>query len=178
MSTRPDITFRSAEPPFDLIQSVTYVTTHYSESLPTLAGDIDGSDHIKFRIYNNWAAVAGVADAINCEVTVYDGVGIPTAATSAASSLWTQVWETMFGESVPASYYVYTAFDGFKTPVGGVNTYVVESGSDGSLDPVIRAGSANNGFGFVEFESNMEPPLGVVAGDYQYAIALNFQWST
>jgi hypothetical protein len=178
MAVQPDITFRSAEPPFDLIQSVTYVTTHYSESLPTLAGDVQGSDKVKFRIYNNWAANSSIANAINCDVTVYDAVGSVAGNSSPASSLWTQVWETMFGESVPSGYNFFTQFDGFPTPVGGADTYTIETGSDGSMDAVIRAGPSGYGVGFVELESYITPPLGVIGKNYLYTIALNYQWTT
>lgn len=177
MAIQPVLTFRSNTTPFSVLNSITYQTTFYSLVLPVLSDE--PSDYLSFRIYNNFALTTNIAPMINVKVYCQDGPAVSTASTSPVSSLWFHIFETVYGESVGASYYHYSTYMGADTVIGNsANLYIPETGSDGSSTPTIRAGSNGAGWGFIEFKSRATVPTGVLAKAYTPAIVGAYQWTT
>ncbi len=131
-----------------------------------------------FRVYNNFALASSIASALNTNISVYDQSGATTASTAAASQLWAHMWEDLYGESTSGVTYNYTSYPGNDTPVGGTNSYTIEAGTDGSSSAIIRAGTNNNGYGFVEISSRLTPPSGVIPQAYQFYVVATYQWTT
>ncbi len=68
----PIISYRDASG--NLLTSMSYVqSAPDGYVLPVNGGE--NSDHMVFRIYNNYGLVTGVATAQNVSITVYDGSG-------------------------------------------------------------------------------------------------------
>ena len=82
MATSPVVEFRSNVTPFAVITSQAMSGSGFSGAIP--AGTTSTAATI--RIYNNFAAAAGIADATGCVLACYDdtthqGVGVTTPTT-------------------------------------------------------------------------------------------------
>lgn len=184
MSSAPDITFRSAVAPFNILSGLPYVQTAPSGAvLPVLQGEF--SDKMLFRIYNNFALNSGVASATNIKVTVYDGAGAGshTCAILPVSHSWVCMVEYGYGENSVTSPDRFTSFVGSDLAIGGSspcgsNYYVPEFGSDGSSIPQIRAFSSGNGMGYIEFQTYIRAEnSGVPNQDYNFAVSMSYDWT-
>ena len=173
---QPDISFRSPSNPASILGNLAFIfSTLGTNFLPVLAGK--NSIPVSFRIYNNYAKNAGIANAMNVNVTTFDGVGVHTASTPPISQSWIRVQETGYGEnSTPPGRY--TAFVGSDTAVGGFsNVYFPQTGSDGNPDSLLRAGSTNAGVGFLEFLAYAQVPSIAGMGSYNFAMDMIYEWS-
>lgn len=176
-NTQPDITFRQAVSPFAVLTSITYVqSAPGGNNFPVLQGQ--NSDPVALRIYNNWAKNSGIANAINVQVTVYDGSSSAshTVAKSIAGQEWMRIFQTGYGENsiTPGNY---TQFIGVDTAIGGVsNAYRPEYGSDGGIGAQIRAGSAQGGIGFMEFQTYVQVPAAAATFTWNFSISVFYEW--
>jgi hypothetical protein len=158
MSTPPSITIRQTASPYGIISSLNYFQSKIgSGALPVLQGE--QSNPVFFRIYNNFALAAGLADAINVNITVFDGLGSgsQTASTPPASQCWLHVMEDGFGQGISLTPDLLTKFAGQDTPVGGVNTYYPEIGGSGVASPSMVPGSlrlTTNLLSYYKLDSN------------------------
>jgi hypothetical protein len=178
MASAPIIEVRSKDSPYAVITSLSYAQSALGgNNLPVLGGE--NSNLVYFRIYNNYVGSAGIAELDNVYITVFDDAdpNSHTAAKSPVSQSWVRVYETGFGENSTAPG-IYTAWIGEDTAVGrsGVDQYIPEYGSDGSTNPRIRAGSDNNGCGFIEFASYLEVPDGAGFMTYSFAVSFVYDW--
>ncbi len=176
MAAQPIITFRSSVAPYAALTSLAFQDTFYGTVFPILNGN--SSDVLTFRIYNNFGLSAGISNALNVTVSVYDQAAATSASTAPASQMWTHIFEDMYGESTAGVSYGYTSYAGTDTPIGGTNSYAIEQSSDGSNTRSIRAGTNTNGLGFIEFNSYLTPPNGVTAQSYSFAVVCSYQWIT
>lgn len=179
MSTQPTITFQSASAPYAVFNTFTYIQTkdYGGASLPVLNGE--NSDPITFRIYNNYSLSSGIATAMNVAITVYDGVGSGshTASQLPASQNWLRVMQNGFGESVGTPG-LFTAYAGSDVAVGGTNKYTLQKGSDGTLTPIIRAGTGGAGVGFAQIKSYLQLPASVPPGNYNFCLTVEYDWTS
>lgn len=176
--TQPDITVRQQTSPYSVLASIDYIQTAPSgETLPVLQGR--DSDLLYFRIYNNFALNTGVADAVNVFLTTYDGAGVGshTALQSITSQTWIHMLENGYGASVTTPG-VFTSFIGSDTAIGGNYSYSPEKASDGTGSSKIRAGSDNNGVGFIEFKSYARLPQEVGQGLITFVVSINYEWTS
>lgn len=176
--TQPDITFRQSATPSTTIGLVTYQQTGPGGAvLPVLQGQ--DSDHQFFRVYNNWALNTGIADAINVFITTYDGAGSGSHTYSKAlvSQTWIHMLENGYGaNSVTPG--VFTSFVGSDTAIGGLFVYNPEKGSDGNALSRIRAGSNNNGVGFIEFQTYARVPSTATNNTTTFVISCGYEWTS
>lgn len=173
---QPDLSFRSPLTPASILGSVAYAfSTLGSNFLPVLNGKNSMTN--TFRIYNNYAKNAGIANAMNVNITTFDGIGVHTASTTPISQSWIRVQQTGYGEnSTPPG--LYTAFAGSDTAVGGTsNLYLAQVGSDGNYDMALRAGSGNAGVGFMEFSTYAQIPLSASMATWNFALDMLYEWS-
>ena len=174
--TTPTITIRQIASPYNLITSVNYFQSKIgSGALPVLQGE--QSEPVLFRIYNNFALSAGVEDAVNVQVTVYDGVGVGshTAIQSPASLSWLHVLENGFGESTTVANDPLTKYSGMDTAVGGSNTYIPEKGSAGTYGTPTITGSSSKA-GFIQLKTYLTPPNPVTGDIYNFAIVVLYEY--
>jgi hypothetical protein len=68
MSTSPVVEWRSSTTPFAVITSLAMTGSGYSGAIPL--GTVSATATI--RVYNNFAAAGGIADATNCILATYD----------------------------------------------------------------------------------------------------------
>lgn len=176
MSNPPSIEIRKINSPYDLLNSVNYFQSKVgSSALPVLQGEV--SEPILFRIYNNFALSAGIADAVNVQITVYDGVGIGshTAYNSPASLSWLHVLLNGFGESNTVANDPLTKYTGQDTAIGGNNTYIPEKGSAGVYGTPTITGT-NSKAGFLQIKSYLTPP-NIGNGDiYNFCITCLYEY--
>jgi hypothetical protein len=175
--TAPDLTFRATTSPYDTISSFTFIQSGPGGiQLPVLQNE--QSDYIYFRVYNNFALNTDIADAINVFLTVFDGLG-PASKNSfgtVTSQAWIRASLTGYGESTGTPG-LYTQYPGEEIRLGNWIVLQPEKGSNGVLNsPKIRAGSNNNGVGFVEFKIYAKLPNTVVSGNYQFAISVGYDY--
>jgi hypothetical protein len=179
LKLHPIITFRSNTAPFDLLPSISYNQLSPSFSvLPVLSGE--ESEYTQFRIYNNYELIPARATAFNIQITTYDGSGASshTSLKSAISQKWIRIQQMGFGESSTTSA-PYTYWKSDELPVGGSSdTFIPEKGSDGGTSAVIRAGTDQNGCGFIEVRTRAELPNAVVAGQTVFSICLIYDWTS
>lgn len=183
MAAAPDITFRDTVTPASIIGAIAYVfSTLGSNFLPVTIGQ--NSIPVKLRIYNNYAKNAGIATAMNANITVYDGIGVHTSSILPVSESWVRVYESGYGESTTAPG-LYSAFPGSDTAVGGAashgafyNVYTVEVGSDGTYVSQIRAGADTNSVGFIEVTTYVQVPLDAPMANYNFALTMNYEWTS
>lgn len=176
MASAPIITFRDPTTPANVVSSLTFVqSTLGTDNLPILHGE--QSVPVKVRVYNNYGLNTGIATAINVNVTVYDGAGASsrTATKSVSAQQWIRVYESGFGENSSVSG-LYTAWSGSDTAIGGSNVYSPELGSDGLFTDQIRAGSNQNGVGFIEFQLYAQVPDIAGSASYTFAFSVNYEW--
>lgn len=176
---QPIISFRSNSAPYSVISPISYVQSAIGgNNLPVKEGE--NSNLAYFRIYNNFNASAGIGDMYNVAITVFDGMGIAshTANQSPTAQSWLRIYETGFGESTTAPG-AYTQWMGQDTAIGrsGIDLYIPEYGSDGTVIPYIRAGSDTNGVGFIEFATYAQIPAGAGFATYALAISLFYDWT-
>lgn len=176
--TAPDITFRQNSTPYSTIASETYQQTSPSGNpLPVLQGQ--DSNHLFFRVYNNWALNSNIADAVNVFITTFDGVGAGshTALKAVVSQTWIHMYENGYGENslTPG---VFTSYGGSDTAVGGIYVYNPERGSNGVAFSKIRAGTNNAGVGFIEFQSYARVPANATNNTTTFAISVGYEWSS
>lgn len=178
MSAHPDITFRDALNPTNVLATLSYVqSASGGNNLPVLHGQ--NSNLIKFRMYNNWARNSSIATAINLRATVYDGSG--TASHSGnklpVSQSWVRIYESGFGENsvTPGLYTVYAGLDTAIGKAGG-DIYTVEYGSSGSTTNQLRAGSTGSGVGFIEFTTYVQVPSAAVANTWTFSLSVLYEW--
>lgn len=87
MTSPPTIEWRASLTPFAVITSQAFSGSGFSGAVP--AGTTSGA--LTVRIYNNFLAVASIADATNCVLAVYDDVVHQgTAVTTPAVALYVQ----------------------------------------------------------------------------------------
>lgn len=176
--TAPDITFRANTTPFSVVSSETYQQTSPSGNpLPVLQGQ--DSNHLFFRVYNNWALNSNIADAVNVFITTFDGIGSGshTALKAVVSQTWIHMLENGYGQNsiTPG---LFTSFVGSDTAVGGVYVYNPERGSDGAAFSKIKAGTSNAGVGFIEFQSYARVPASALNSTTSFAISVGYEWSS
>lgn len=88
MASSPVIEWRAATTPFATLSSIALTGTGFGGAVPV--GTSSGV--VTVRVYNNFLVAAGIADALNCVVAVYDdpthqGIAINPSTTG----LYTQV---------------------------------------------------------------------------------------
>lgn len=180
MSTAPDITFRSNINPFPLVTNITYAQSKIgSGNLPILHGE--ESNPALFRIYNNFAANAGVADALNVSVTTYDGAtsASHTALKLPVSQSWVHMIQNGFGENSTPIADLYTRYTGVDTPVGGSgNIYYAQKGSDGSYGVSKIRASGGHGVGYIEYKTYATPPEDAFGAYYNFVVTITYEWTT
>lgn len=172
----PDITIRQKDSPYGTISSFLYFQSKIgSGALPVLQGE--SSEPFLFRVYNNFALNAGVSDALNVQITVYDGVGAGshTASQSPASLSWLHVLENGFGESTTVANDPLTKYTGQDTPIGGVNTYIPERGSAGVLGTSTITGSGSKA-GFIQLKTYLTPPANATGDIYNFVITCLYEY--
>lgn len=180
MSNAPVVEFRGRSAPYAVISAIAYIQSALGGgALPVLGGE--SSNLVYFRVYNNFNNQMSTASMDNVYVTVFDDAdpNSHTAAKSPVSQSWVRIYETGFGESVIAPG-AYTQFLGQDTAIGrsGVDQYIPELGSDGSSTPHIRAGTNQNGVGFIEFGTYLETPDGAGFATYTFALSLIYDWTS
>lgn len=180
MSSAPDITFRDAKIPTNVVSQLNYVQSSLGgNNIPVMQGE--NSNTMLFRIYNNWARNAGIASAFNVGIALYDGIGVKTASTLAVSQSWVRIYENGYGESAGTPGLL-SRYVGNDTAIGGTpagtQTYTPEEGSDGTNNPRIRAGTDTNGVGFIEFATYAELPDSTPTFPYNFAITIEYEWTT
>ena len=178
MALPPTIEIRKKDSPYDLISEVSYYQSKVgSSALPVLHGEI--SEPVLFRIYNNFALSAGIANAVNVQVTVYDGVGAGShsALSSPASYSWLHVLENGFGQSVTVTYDPLTKYKGADTPVGGPNVYTPEKGSAGIYGTPTITGVSGIA-GYIELKTYLTPDSGALGDIYNFAISIIYEYTT
>lgn len=173
----PDLTFRSITSPYNIVSKLTYAQTKEDggDVFPVLQDEV--SDYVSFRVYNNYAKNGSVADAINVQITTYDGllVGSHTAFKDIVSRAWMQIRESGFGSnSTPPG--LYTRYNGIDTAIGGTSKYSPERGSDGSTSPSIRAGTDSQGVGFVEVRTYIRVPYNAAEGLTTFALVVEYEF--
>jgi len=174
---QPIISFRNNQSPYNALSTLAYIQSAPSGAvLPVLAGE--ESNYLQFRVYNNYTLTVGIASALNCKLTTYDGSSASshTAAKSVISQKWIKLQQMGFGESsgAPAPY---TYWKSDELPVGGFyDTFVQDKGSDGSVSPIIRAGTYYNGCGFLEVRSTAELPDNAAMTQSSFVITLLYEW--
>ena len=178
MATAPLLTFRDPANPANILSSISFAqSTLGTDFLPVVQGE--SSVPVKVRVYNNYILSTGIASAFNVNVTVYDGIGAGshTAAQSVAAQSWIRVFESGFGEN-STTMNRYTAWQGSDTAIGGSNAYFAEVGSDGLFSDQIRAGTNQNGIGFIEFELYAQVPDLAGSATYMFAFSVAYEWIT
>lgn len=186
MATAPIIEFRQNIAPYGVIAALVYAQSALGgNDLPVLGGE--DSKIIYFRVYNNYGRSTGIANANNLRVTVFDGAdpASHTYAQSPASQSWVRIFETGFGEnSTPPG--VFTQFLGQDTAIGRslIDAYIPEFGSDGqpaqtnTVYPRLRAGTDQNGVGFIEFATYIEAPDSLGFATYAFAVSIVYDWTS
>jgi hypothetical protein len=174
----PVLTINNNISPFPALSVLNYIQSKIgSGALPVLQGE--ESNPVLFRIYNNFALAAGIADALNIAMTVYDGsgAGSHTANSLPASQSWLTVMEHGFGQNSQITPDLYTRYDGIETAIGGANTYKPQKGSDGVYgSPNIHAGVSNAGAGYIEYKSICKPEPSTPGGLYNFSISLIYEY--
>lgn len=115
MALPPVIEFRDNSSPVTVLSTVTLSGTGAGGAIP---GGTSSSP-LTLRIYNNYAGAAGVGDALNCVLAVYDDTLHPGSATTEPTlSTWVQVQVLSYdGNPVGA--------DGQYWPIGGTVKHTV-----------------------------------------------------
>lgn len=174
---QPDLTFRDNKSPYGILATLSYVqSAPGGDNFPVLQGQ--NSDPVVLRIYNNFARNAGLATALDIQITTFDGTPAAshTALNSTVNQEWLRIYETGYGEN-STSPGLYTQFTGTDTPVGGSDTYRPERGSSGVAGSFIRAGTNNNGMGFIEIATYVQLPQSVAAQSWPFAISVIYDWN-
>lgn len=172
----PDITIRQVSSPYSSIGGFSYFQSSLgSGALPVLRGE--ESEAFLFRVYNNFALNSGISNAINVQVTVYDGIGVGshTALNAPASQSWLHILENGFGQSISFSSDPITRYKGLDTPIGGTNTYIPEKGSGGIYGTPTITGVSSIG-GFIELKTYLTPPADAVGDTYSFAIVILYEY--
>jgi len=179
MATAPLITFQNYITPFAVSSLLTYSqTSPGGTGLPVLQGT--DSDPLYFRVYNNYALTASIANAINVFITTYDGIGSGshTAAKAVVSQTWIHMLENGYGEN-SVTPGVYTVYAGSDTAIGGSYQYILDKGSNGTAGTSqIRAGTDNNGCGFAELKSYARVPSNASNGTTTFAVSVGYEWTS
>lgn len=172
----PDITIRNINSPYDAVNSVVYFQSKIgSGALPVLQGEV--SEPFLFRIYNNFALNAVIEDAINVQITVYDGAGVGshTSASKPASQMWLNVLQNGFGESTTVANDPLTKYSGLDTAVGGSNTYIPEKGSAGTFGTPTITGASNKA-GFIQLKTYLTPAGDALGDIYNFSISVLYEY--
>lgn len=178
----PIISFRNATSPYGLLTTpfVFSKTVLKQSGLPTLAGTT--SDTFTFRIYNNYSTppTNGIATAYNITLTTYDGASSisHTASTAPVSQMWLYLQENGFGEqsSVNGLYY---HFQDDPVAVGGsISVKIPSYGSDSSVSAQVRAGTNNNGVGFIEISAYASVPSGQSTNTWNAGLSMFYDWNS
>lgn len=163
--------------PYFPLTLLNYQETINGQALPVLQGD--NSDTYYFRVYNNFNLAAGIANALNVQVTTWDGVGAAShlATTLPVTGHWDHFFENGYGENSigPGPFTLYAGTD---TPVGGTTRYTVQEGSDGSTSAVIDAFTNNDGLGYIEFATYCAVPSNAPNETYFFAISVSYEYTT
>jgi hypothetical protein len=173
---QPDITIREKESPHSVISEFNFIQSKDGEEFPVLRGE--RSDSLFFRIYNNWVLNEGVQTALNINVNIFDGMGLEshTADKEIVSRKCIHCLMNGFGEDSETPGLL-SKFKGEDTAIGGSGKYYPELGSDGSQESIIRAGSDENGVGFIEMEIYASIPEDISAGDIDFTMVVEYEWS-
>jgi len=174
----PIITFQSNTPPYSVLNSITYQSTSPGgQSIPVVAGT--SSNNVIFRIYNNYGMATNIADALNCYIITYDGVGAAshTQSTLAVSQDFINIFEDACGANSATNVPV-TMVAGSVTAIGTNTFYAIQIGSDGSNNNIITSYTNNNGVGFIEFTSFAQVPEDIPQGNYNFAISLQYVYTS
>ncbi len=174
------VSFRNRSAPYAVITSINYSQSALGGNLlPVKEGE--NSSIVYFRIYNNYNAASTIATMFDLLLTIFDDAdpASHTAGKSPVAQSWIRVYETGFGEST-VSPGAYTVYYGEDTAIGrsGADSYVPEYGSDGSTTAQIRAGTDDNGVGFLEFATYAQIPVGAGTQNYTLALSLTYSWIT
>ena len=180
----PIITFQQQSYPFASLPNLTYTETAPDgvSLLPVLQGE--SSDHWSFRIFNNFLLNTGVANALNVQITTWDGVGgtSHTANTAPVSQNWFYVRQIGYGQkssSLVSTTDAYTSYNGTFQAVGGTSYYTIEVSTDGTTTyRAINAGSNNNGLGFVSLDTYASVPQTANNATYNLAWSVSFEWTS
>lgn len=179
MSTQPDLSFHANSSPYVALTNLNFIQSKDGgNNLPVLHGE--NSNPIIFRIYNNFARNIGIASALNVAITTFDGASVAshTALRSPVSQSWLHLLENGFGENSVPIPDLLTQYKGFDTPVGGSNFYYAEKGSNGNYgDSIIRAGTNENGVGFIEYEGYCSVPENAGGENYPFVISIIYEWA-
>ena len=176
----PNLSFRNATSPYDVISSFSYVKTKDGLG-PYYILRGEESDYLTFRLYNNFEMLTNITSAQNVRITTYDGLTTSshTNLKDVVSRLWICFAQTGFGEnSIQPG--LYSAWQDIETFVGGSgNIYQPSMGSRGMyLTPTIRAGGDYNGVGFIEFKTKASIPDDAQAGTYSFAISVYYEYTS
>lgn len=179
MANAPQVTFQSRSAPYPVLTSLLYAQSVLGgNNLPIPGSEI--SNLLYFRVYNNYSNALLIATMQNVGITVYDGAGAGshTNTKSVTTQSWIRVYETGFGEnSTPPGNYVQYLGDDTAIGKAGIDIYNPEKGSDGGNTNYIRAGTDQNGVGFIEFASYAELPDVVGFQTYNFAVSVVYDWT-
>lgn len=153
--TQPVLELRNPSSPSSTYSSVTL--TGSGSGGAVIAGA--SSTVFPVRLYNNYANVLNVADAINCVLASYDGTGTSGAAVSTpVTGLWLQVQVVDYNASTTNADTGYTA-------IGGQTKHAVATNS-GTL--------ANTGYLTINIQAS--PPATAVAQSVSQGLWLEYSW--
>ena len=153
-----------------------YSTTIATESqLPVLVGE--PSDHITFRVYNNYGCLPYIPQIYNVQIQTFDTINLTSQSTQPVMQNWLHLQQTGFGENSisPAQYTAY--YEATDTAVGGsTSSYIPSWGSSGGSTALINAGS---GCGMLEFDSYISIPINASVNNSNYGMVLGiiFDWT-
>jgi maltoporin len=170
------ITIRQKNSPFSIISNVlNYVKqTLLGTILPVLNNE--QSDPVYIRIYNDFEGLENIADAINVEITTWDG-NSTKASMAVASQQWIHVQQSGFGEGSSGGA-LYTAFNGIDRATGGFNFSYLDYASNGVAGlSEIRSASTFTGAGFAELKTYILPASGATGQINNFVIAVTYQYS-
>lgn len=118
----PVISFRNDSSPYALLSPISYIqSAPDSGTLPVLSGE--KSNPNTFRVYNNFELNRHIADALNVQITTYDGLGSSskTAIKSVVNQKWLKLYQLGYGQSA-------------NSPAPPTNWYADELAVGGDMD--------------------------------------------
>lgn len=171
----PILTIRQKTTPFSLISIFNYIKSSLLGTiLPVLNNE--QSDPIYFRIYNNFQGGQKVKDAINIEITTWDGNSM-TASMAVASYQWMHLMQTGFGEGSSGGA-LYTQYPGLDRAIGGpTNESALDYASNGTPNvSEIRSASVFPGAGFAELKTYISPKTGSVGQLNNFVVSVYYEY--
>ena len=136
----------------------------------------EDSDPIYLRIYNNFTGGQHVADALNVQVTTWDGTSL-SASMAVASQQWLHIQQNGFGEGSSGGA-LFTEFPGVDYAIGGADYWSADTASNGTPGvSQIRSASNWPGTGFLELKTYILPKAGATGQLNNFVISCSYEYS-